>query len=130
MNRAERRRIEKAQAKTHVVTRSQDMYNKGFEAGMHQGILKESGMTTRLFTTAMAAVLHDEFGFGRKRLQIVLEQVASTLEAMQWDKDHEKKARAWIKKETGVDLDDYTGGRVIELRDELQKMYDMGKVVQ
>lgn len=128
MNRAERRRIEKAKSKVHVVTKSQDMYNNAFLAGMKQGILEESGMTARMFVTVMAAVLHDEFGFGEKRLRRILEHIGATLEAINWDSDHERKLRQWIQKETGIDLDDYTGGRTIELRKELQEMYDMGVV--
>lgn len=128
MNRAERRRIEKAQSKTHVITHSQEMYEKGFTDGMRQGVLRESGMTTRLFTTAMAAVLHHEYGFGKKRLDMVLMQVCSTLGTIKDDLDRERRMREWIKRETGIDLDDYTGCRQIDLRQELQDYYDMGRV--
>lgn len=130
MNRAERRRLEKAQNKTHTITHDDMMFQKGFEAGMKEGIRKESGMSTRLFTTCMAAVLHDEFGFGRARLDRILQHVSATLENVNGNLQHEKKMRDWIKKETGIDLDDYTGGRMIDLREELQTLYDMGKKVQ
>lgn len=126
MNRAERRRIEKAKGKVHTMTHEALMYDKGFRDGMKEGIRSESGMTTRLFTTCLSAVLHDEFGFGRKRLETVLEHVTATLESIRDDKEHERKIREWIKAETGIDLDDYTGGRTIDLRDELQTYYDMG----
>lgn len=129
MNRAERRRIEKAKNKIRIVTHDDMMYQKGFEAGMKQGIIRESGMSTRLFATCLAAVLHDEFGFGKSRLEKVLIHVSATLEAMQANQDHERKIREWIKKECGIDLDDFTGGRTIELRERIQKEYDMGKKV-
>lgn len=129
MNRAERRRLEKAKAKVHIFTHDDMMFQKGFDAGIKEGLRKESGMTTRLFTTSMAAVLHDEFGFGKQRLERVLAHVSATLEATEDNLEHEKKMRDWIKKECDIDLDDYTGGRTIELRDELQKMYNMGKMV-
>lgn len=129
MNRAERRRLEKAQAKTYTVTHDDMMYEKGFQHGVHVGILRETGMATRLYTTCMAAVLHDEFGFGKQRLIRVLEHVSATLQAVQGDLDHEKKMRDWIKRECDVDLDDYTGARVIDLREEMQTMHDMARKV-
>lgn len=130
MNRAERRRIEKAKSKVRILTHDDMMYDKGFQAGIKEGILKESGLTTRLFTSCMAAVLHDEFGFGRIRLQRVLEHVSATLESVQGDMEHEKKIREWIMRETNVNLDDYTGGRTIDLREDIQEMYNMGQVIR
>ena len=90
----------------------------------------ESGMTVRLMTTALAAVLHREYGFGTKRLDMVLAHVAATLESYQGDQDRERRTREWIRKETGLDLDDYTGARILELRDEMQKSYDMGTIIK
>lgn len=130
MNRAERRRIEKAQNKVRVMTHDDMMYDKGFRAGLKEGMLKELGMSTRLFTSCMAAVLHDEFGFGKKRLERVLEHVSATLESIEGNLEHERKIREWIKRECDVNLDDYTGGRNLDLRDEIQELYDMGKVIR
>lgn len=130
MNRAERRREQKAKAKVHVMTRDDLMYDKGLRAGMIEGMKMESGMTVRLMTTALAAVLHREYGFGTKRLDMVLAHVAATLESYQGDQDRERRTREWIRKETGLDLDDYTGARILELRDEMQKSYDMGTIVK
>lgn len=130
MNRAERRREAKAKAKVHVMTRDDLMYDKGLRAGMIEGMKMESGMTVRLMTTALAAVLHREYGFGTKRLDMVLAHVAATLESYQGDQDRERRTREWIRKETGLDLDDYTGARILELRDEMQKSYDMGTVIK
>ena len=130
MNRAERRRIEKAQNKVRVMTHDDMMYDKGFRAGLKEGMLKESGMSTRLFTSCMAAVLHDEFGFGKKRLERVLEHVSATLESIEGNLEHERKIREWIKRDCDVNLDDYTGGRNLDLRDEIQELYDMGKVIR
>lgn len=130
MNRAERRREAKAKAKVHVMTRDDLMYDKGLRAGMLEGMKMESGMTVRLMTTALAAVLHREYGFGTKRLDMVLAHVAATLESYQGDQDRERRTREWIRKETGLDLDDYTGARILELRDEMQKSYDMGTIVK
>lgn len=130
MNRAERRREAKAKAKVHVMTRDDLMYDKGLRAGMIEGMKMESGMTVRLMTTALAAVLHREYGFGTKRLDMVLAHVAATLESYQGDQDRERRTREWIRKETGLDLDDYTGARILELRDEMQKSYDMGTIIK
>lgn len=130
MNRAERRRDAKAKAKVHVMTRDDLMYDKGLRAGMIEGMKMESGMTVRLMTTALAAVLHREYGFGTKRLDMVLAHVAATLESYQGDQDRERRTREWIRRETGLDLDDYTGARILELRDEMQKSYDMGVIVK
>lgn len=130
MNRAERRRIQKAQEKVHVVTHDDMMFEKGFQVGLRQGILKESGLSTRMLITSTALILHREFGFGKTRLERVLRHISDTLETIQDDPDREKRMRAWIKEKLDVDLDDYTGGRMIELREELQDLYDMGKKVK
>lgn len=130
MNRAERRREQKAKSKVHVMTRDDLMYDKGLRAGLMEGMKLEAGQSVRLMTTALAAVLHREYGFGTKRLHEVLSHVAGTLESFQNDSDRERRAREWILKETHLDLDDYTGARIIELREEMQKEYDMGKVVR
>lgn len=130
MNRAERRREQKARSKVHVMTRDDLMYDKGLRAGLMEGMKMEAGQSVRLMTTALAAVLHREYGFGTKRLHDVLTHVSGTLESFQNDLDREKRARAWILKETKLDLDDYTGARIIELREDMQRAYDMGKVVK
>lgn len=130
MNRAERRREQKAKAKVHIMTRDDIMYDKGLRAGLMEGMKMESGQSVRLMTTALAAVLHREYGFGTKRLHDVLTHVAGTLESFQDDLDRERRAREWILKETNLDLDDYTGARILELRDEMQKSYDMGTIVK
>lgn len=130
MNRAERRRQQKASQKVHIMTRDDIMYDKGLRAGMMEGMKMESGQSVRLMTTALAAVLHREYGFGTKRLDAVLNHVAFTLESFRDDLDRERRAREWIKKNTGLDLDDYTGGRVIELREQLQAEYDAGQIVK
>lgn len=128
MNRAERRREQKAKSKVHVITRDDLMYDKGLRAGLMEGMKLEAGQSVRLMTTALAAVLHREYGFGTKRLHDVLSHVAGTLESFQNDSDRERRAREWILKETHLDLDDYTGARIIELREEMQKNYDMGVI--
>lgn len=130
MNRAERRREQRAKSKVHVITRDDLMYDKGLRAGLLEGMKLESGQSVRLMTTALAAVLHREYGFGTKRLHDVLTHVAATLESYQDDQDRERRTRAWILKETGLDLDDYTGARILELRDEMQRNYDMGTIVK
>lgn len=130
MNRAERRREQKAKSKVHIMTRDDIMYDKGLRVGLMEGMKLEAGQSVRLMTTALAAVLHREYGFGTKRLHEVLSHVSGTLESFQQDSDRERRAREWILKETKLDLDDYTGGRIIELREEMQKQYDMGKVVK
>lgn len=128
VNRAERRRQEKAKSKVHIMTRDDIMYDKGLRAGLMEGMKMEAGQSVRLMTTALAAVLHREYGFGTRRLHEVLSHVAGTLESFQNDSDRERRAREWIKKETHLDLDDYTGARIIELREEMQKEYDMGVI--
>lgn len=130
MNRAERRRQQKASQKVHIMTRDDLMYDKGLRAGMMEGIKMESGQSVRLMTTAMAVVLHREFGFGANRLYRLLDHVAWTLESFQEDNDRERRGREWIKDKTGLDLDDFTGGRVIELREQLQAEYDAGQIVK
>lgn len=130
MNRAERRRQEKAKAKVHVMTRDDLMYDKGLRAGLMEGMKLEAGQSVRLMTTALAAVLHREYGFGTRRLHEVLSHVSGTLMTFQEDLDRERRAREWILKETKLDLDDYTGARIIELREEMQKNYDMGIIVK
>ena len=130
MNRAERRREQKAKSKVHIMTRDDMMYDKGLRVGMTEGIKMESGRSVRMMTTAVAAVLHRDFGYGAVRLDRILTHVSATLSTIQDDADREKRMREWILKETGLDLDDYTGARTMDLREEMQREYDMGIIVK
>lgn len=130
MNRAERRREQKAREKVHVMTRDDMMYDKGFRAGMVEGIRTEAGQGARMMTTCIATILNREFGFGARRLDKALSHMNYMLETFQGHTEREEEARKWILKKTGLDLDDYTGARILELRDEMQKEYDKGKIIK
>lgn len=126
MNRAERRREQKAKSKVRIVTHDDMMYDKGLRTGMREGILMEAGRSTRILTTAIVAVLHREFGFGPQRIDRMLRHLSWMLETIEADVTREPRYRMWLKKELGLDLDDYTGGRDMDLRDRLQTEYDLG----
>lgn len=126
MNRAERRREQKFKTKVRVMTHDDMMYEKGLRAGLQEGIRLEAGRTTRILTTAVVAVLHREFGFGTRRIDRMLRHLSWMLETIEQDVTREPRYREWLKKELGLDLDDYTGGRDMDLRERLQKEYDLG----
>ena len=112
------------------MTHDDMMFDKGLRMGMEEGIRMESGRSVRMMTTAVAAVLHRDFGYGHLRLDRVLCHVSATLSTIQEDTDRERRMREWIRKETGLDLDDYTGARTMDLREEMQREYDMGIIVK
>ena len=129
MNRAERRRNQKAKEKVHVITHDDMMFDKGFRMGMAEGIRTAAGEGARMMTTCIATILNREFGFGAQRLDRALLHMTYMLETFQGHQEREVKARMWIKDRTGLDLDDYTGARIFELRDEMQRLYDMGQKI-
>lgn len=130
MNRAERRRQLKASQKVHVITRDDIMFQKGVKAGMAEGIKLESGQSVCMMTTAIAAVLHREYGFGAHRLDMVLNHITAVLETYKDDLDRERRTREWIKDKTGLDLDDYTGRRVLDLKKQMQMDFDAGQFIK
>ena len=126
MNRAERRRIEKAKAKTHVVSRSEALAAAAYQRGLEEGKRLGSGIAVRTMTTSAAAILNHEFGFGKIRLDRFLNQMYYTLLTIRNDNSREKRMREWVNGRTGLDLDDYTGARCLDARNEIEKMARLG----
>ena len=126
MNRAERRRIEKAKAKTHVFTRTEALQEDAFMKGLAEGKKIGSGLAIRVMTTAASAVLNHEYGLGRMRLEKFLEQLYYTILTIRDDYGREKRMRDWVKQRTGIDLDDYTGARILDTTDEANRMAKLG----
>ena len=102
------------------------MFDKGMRTGIQEGIRLECGRSVRLMTTAAVAVLNREFGFGHDRIERFLCHISWMLETIQNDSSREPRYREWLGERLGLDLDDFTGGRDIELRERLQKEYDLG----
>ena len=132
MNRAEWRRNKKTlskieQAQNHVMTQYEKGRSEGYELGRKDGIRWATGMCNRLMMTAVVATLRDEWHFGQTRMLRFLNMVLATLQDISDDPDREKKLRDWIKKEIGINLDDHTGCRRLDIAEELQLV--VGEVV-
>lgn len=132
MNRAEWRRQQKKlgkieQAQNHVMTQYEKGRSEGYELGRKDGIHWATGMSSRLMTTAWVAVLRDEDRFGHDRMLRRLKMVQATLEDIADDPEREQKLRDWIQKEIGIDLNDHTGCRRMDIAAELD--FAVGEVV-
>lgn len=87
MNRAARRRAQRGADKlpTYNVNQSQikDLVTKELEQQMEEVEQLAISMTTAGVTAAFIIALHDEFGFGIKRLEKILDNINSQFEAIE-----------------------------------------------
>lgn len=123
MSRSAIRRMQKAEAKkirqeSRKQTTSERMFDQGYDVGFREGAKYAAARINRLFTTAFVASLYDRFRFV-KRNKEVLDIVYAQLEDIAKDPELEGKVREWIKKKTGIDVDDYTGCRWLDFAPEL-----------
>lgn len=128
MNRAERRRQQKAEAKTYQMSRYDVAYFTGYNKGLEDTAYKQVGTTIQVYTTAMMATLHNEFGFGKKRMARAMEYFQTTVQRFYDDRSIEPKVRAYITKQIGIDPDDFTGAKKMMIRDEIDAIKEMGTV--
>ena len=118
-------KIKKAQ--NHVMTQYEKGLSAGYELGRKDGIHWATGMCNRLMMTAVVSTLRDEWQFGQTRMLRFLNMVLATLQDISVDPEREQKLRDWIKKEIGIDLDDHTGCRRMDIAEELG--FAVGEVV-
>lgn len=120
LSRADYRRLMKQAEKVHVMTKSEEQYQRGYEAGKAQSAQIEIGNTVRIYTTAVMCMLIDEYGFGRKRLEKAMSHMYATLVDLYNDHSREPKLRAYIHKRTGMNPDDWTGARSVDIAKEIE----------
>lgn len=107
MNRAERRRLQKeaAKAPTYNVNQKQlsnlirDGVNDRLEEIRNETISK----TVQAYTAAWVISLHDEFNFGHKRLQRVLDKVQNQFECVTAETVTVEDLVNWCK-EYGIEI--------------------------
>lgn len=126
MGRPEERRMKKFQEKeakreARKLTSYEKAYQMGYQQGYSEGIHFSSAYGLRLYATSFIASLVDEYGFGKVRIERLMKMVQATLEDVKDDLPREEKLRNWIKKKTGVVLDDWTGCRWFDNAIELLK---------
>ena len=130
MNRAERRRQQKRDAKAektanHTMTQYEMGYYDGYEAGKNQAMFELAGYCTRVYTTAVVAVIRSELKFAKIRMSRFLKLLQAQLEDILQGVVSEKKLREWIKKDIGLDLDEFTGSRRLDIMNEGKQEYLM-----
>lgn len=121
LTRADYRRLMKEQDKVHVMTKSEEQYWRGYETGKAQAAQLQVGNTIRIYTTAVMCFLIDEMGFGRKRVERAMSHLYATFLDLHDDMSREPKLRAYVKIRTGLDPDDWTGARKIDIAQEVEK---------
>lgn len=120
LSRADYRRLMKQAEKVHVMTKSEEQYWRGYEAGKAQGAQIEIGNTVRIYTTAVMCFLIDEMGFGRKRVNRAMSHLYATFLDLHEDLSREPKLREYVKRRTGLDPDDWTGARSVDIAKEIE----------
>lgn len=130
MNRAERRRKQKAEGKTYALTGHDLAYRQGYQEGMMDAAYEQVGITIRIYTTAIMATLYNECGFGKKRMTRVLDHFTATIRRLYDDKSIEPRLREYVIQKTGIDPDDYTGSRKIDTIREIRAQKGMAPVVK
>ena len=106
MPRAEIRRQAKADSQA---TKKFNMTFESFENTLKEARNQERqraiDYSVRHFTSALAIVLHDKWGFGHETLKLALLQIGDTYDSICKGYLNDSDIRATILKETGLDLD-------------------------
>ena len=129
MNRAERRRKEKAEGKVYALTGHDLAYRQGYAEGIQDAAYERVANTVRVFTTAMMATLYNECGYGKKRMLRVMEHFSATANRMYYDRTVEPKLRQYVIDKTGVNPDDWTGCRKLDVIGEIREQRGMAPIV-
>ncbi len=106
------RRAKKAEDKKQSrapQTAYEKAHEKGFITGYHEGVKYGSADMIRLCTTAFIATVKNELGFGKVRLERMLDMFGETIKQCQVEKDHEPYMRRYFLEKLGIDLDRWTG---------------------
>ena len=82
MGRAERRMQARQERKMISVKDAKDLIHANAKAASHEAWLRSVDDCVTLCTTSLLLVLHDKFGFGRKRLERCYCEMAAVLDAM------------------------------------------------
>ena len=110
MSRADERRKKREDDKA---TKQLNMTWQSFESSLQVAREQERERillhVVRNYSTALAIVLHDKWGFGKTRLKRVLLQIADTYDNITLGYVKEEELRAIILEETGLDLDKRIG---------------------
>ena len=106
MSRAEMRRQAKAHAKTtKTLNMTPESLEKSLQEARNQERQRAIDYSVRHFTSALAIVLHDKWGFGHETLKLALLQIGDTYDSICKGFLNDADIRATILKETGLDLD-------------------------
>ena len=106
MTRAEIRRKAKAHAKTtKTLNMTPESLEKSLQEARNQERQKAIDYSVKHFTSALAIVLHDKWGFGHDTLKMALLQIGDAYDSICKGYLNDKDIRTTIFKETGLDLD-------------------------
>lgn len=128
MNRAERRRQQKVQGKQYALTGHDLAYRQGYAEGMQDAAYEQVGNTIRIYTTAIMATLYNECGFGKIRMRRVLDHFTATIQRLYDDRSIEPQLRKYVTEKTGIDPDDYTGNRRLDIIQKIREQKGMAPV--
>lgn len=107
MNRAERRRLQKEQQKapTYNINQKQlsDLVRNEVESRLEEIRNEAISKTVQAYTAAWVISLHDEFNFGHKRLQRILNKVENQFECVTAETVTVEDLVDWCK-EYGIEI--------------------------
>ena len=105
MGRAEERRKTKDAAKaSKTLNMTVAAFEKSLQTARDLERSKALDFAVKHYTTALAIVLRDKWGFGRKRLKRILLQIADMYDSICEGYVSDTEIRATIFDETGIDL--------------------------
>ena len=105
MSRAEMRRKAKAHAKTaKTLNMTPESLEKSLQEARNQERQKALVYAVRHYTSALAIVLHDKWGFRHDTLKLALLQIGDTYDSICKGYLSDSDIRATILAETGLDL--------------------------
>ena len=105
MSRAEMRRKTKAHVKTtKTLNMTHDSLEKSLQEARNQERQKAIDYSVKHFTSALAIVLHDKWGFRHDTLKLALLQIGDTYDSICKGYLNDTDIRTTILKETGLDL--------------------------
>ena len=106
MTRAEMRRQAKTQVKTiKTLNMTPESLEKSMQEARNQERQRAIDYSVKHFTSALAIVLHDKWGFKHDTLKLALLQIADMYDSISRGYVNDSDIRATILKETGLDLD-------------------------
>lgn len=122
--RRQQRQDEKlAKEQNHVLTQYEKGYCDGYEAGKQEAMFELAGYCSRIYTTAIVAIHRSEDKFGPARIKRRLNLLFAQLQDILTGVVSEPKLRKWIQEETGIDLDEITGAKRLDIQNDWKRQH-------